>query len=86
MKRLLALFLCLVMVLSLAACAAKETTTDETPAQPDAEPAATGSDNSGSSDEQPQEASGERPTLTIGVQRKATVEDYDTNEFKMLSM
>lgn len=81
MKRLLALFLCLVMVLSLAACAAKETTTDETPAQPDAEPAATGSDNSGSSDEQPQEASGERPTLTIGVQRKATVEDYDTNEF-----
>ena len=81
MKRLLALLLCLVMVLSLAACAAKETTTDETPAQPDAEPAATGSDNSGSSDEQPQEASGERPTLTIGLAQNPNTVDYETNDF-----
>ena len=79
MKRLLALLLCLVMVLSLAACAAREPATDESGTQPDAQtPAGTETKDPG---DQAEEPSGERPTLTIGVQRKATVEDYETNEF-----
>lgn len=79
MKRLLALLLCLVMVLSLAACAAREPATDESGTQPDAQtPAGTETKDPG---DQAEEPSDERPTLTIGLAQNPNTVDYETNDF-----
>lgn len=82
MKKLIALFLCLVMVLSLAACGAKEEIKVEEPASEPAPEMAV--------PEQPEEPAPElgtlplvteETTLTIGIMQSANTEDYETNEY-----
>ena len=89
MKRLFALLLCLVMVFSLAACAAKDSTAEQAPAETAAESAAESKteapaeSKSEAPAEQPQETSAERPTLTIGVMQLPNTVDYETNDFTL---
>lgn len=76
MKKLLALLLCLVMVFSLAACAAKEEATSDTPT-----PAQTEEKDTPKTEPAGEPAEAERPTLTIGVMQNPNTVDYETNDF-----
>ncbi|MBP3587993.1 MAG: hypothetical protein J6J51_03065 [Clostridia bacterium] len=90
MKKLIALFLCLVMVLGLVACGAKEEPKVEEPAfevaetkEPEAAPEEVVS-------EQPEKVAPElgtlplvteEATITIGVRQSPNTEDYETNDY-----
>jgi len=90
MKKLIALFLCLVMVLGLVACGAKEEPKVEEPApevaetkEPEAAPEVV-------APEQPEEPAPElgalplvteETTITIGLPQSANTEDYETNDY-----
>lgn len=89
MKKLIALLLALVMLLSMAACGAKteepaqDTATPEAPA-PDSAPA---QDVAPAQPEEPAPGLGELPfvteetTITIGLMQSSNTEDYETNEY-----
>lgn len=76
MKKLLALILCLALVLSMAACGAKE----ETPGEEDT-PAVSEPETSTPESSEDESTETERPTLTIGIRQSPNVEDYETNDF-----
>lgn len=94
MKKLIALFLCLVMVFGLVACGTKEETKAEEPApeitetkEPEATPEI-------EVPEQPEEVAlelgslplvkeGEDNVITIGLMQSSSTEDYDTNDYTL---
>lgn len=92
MKRYLALLLAIVMLLSLfTACGKTAEPAAETPTEAPAEEAAAEEPTIEAPAEEvasdgeylPLVKDGSRPTLTIGLQQIATVEDYDTNAFTL---
>jgi len=92
MKKLIALFLCLVMVLGLVACGAKEEPKVEEPAPEVAETKEPEAAPEEVVPEQPEEAAPElgtlplvteETTITIGLPQQANTEDYETNEYTL---
>ena len=90
MKKLIALFLCLVMVLGLVACSAKEETKVEEPTPEVAETKEPEATPEEVVPEKPEEVApelgtlplvSEETTITIGLPQQATTEDYETNEY-----
>lgn len=76
MKKLLALILCLALVLSMAACGAKEETPGEEDTPVVSEPETSTPENS-----EDESTETERPTLTIGLPQNPNTVDYETNDF-----
>jgi len=90
MKKLIVLFLCLVMVLGLVACGAKEEPKVEEPAPEVAETKEPEAAPEEVVPEQPEEVAPElgtlplvteEATITIGLRQNANTEDYETNDY-----
>ena len=91
MKKILALVLCALMIVSLFAGCGKEPTPTHPPAtQPGGDkpagttaPATTADDGRSPVGELPIVTDGSRPVITIGVQALAITENYDTNDYTL---